>query len=160
MGRDEYFAQSAEKICSHCGGRISIFDTKIYRYKIVDCGKTYWFCIWSCMEAWRREHEKPTKKGRADKVTVCHHGRYPNRMREIREYFGLERREVFGYIGCSAATYSHFENGVRRIPPKRMARLCEGFGCRPADILSDRFDAAAAENWECRIKKKSTYPPR
>ena len=162
MGRNEIVAFSAEKKCAECGKVFFVPDVKVWRYRILWYGgASKWFCIWSCMEHWRVKHEKPPK----DDGTICHTptyeiGKYPNNLQQIREHFKLSRQDVIAYIHCGVSTYSHLEKGTRVIQPKWVARLCEGFGCRPVDILSDRFDAAAAENWECRIKKKSTYPPR
>lgn len=163
MGRNEIVAFSAEKKCAECGKVFFVPDVKVWKYRIPWYGgASKWFCIWSCMEHWRVKHEKPTKK---DDGTICHTptyeiGKYPNNLQKIREHFELSRQDVIAYIHCGVSTYSHLERGTRVIQPKWVARLCEGFGCRPVDILSDRFDEAAAESWECRIKKKSAYPPR
>ena len=156
-------AYSAEKRCAHCGRLMFILDVKLWAYKIPTSGTSHlWFCCWSCMAAWRREHEKPMKNSRDRKVTRQKYqpGLHPNHIREIREHFGIPREQMTRYLGCSKSTYCHMELGVRRISPERMEEICGAFGCNPEDILTNPFDAAAAEAWECRIKKEITHPTR
>lgn len=161
MNDGVYWACSAYKKCSECGDEKYIDDTRRWVYKITQYSKTKWFCSWRCLCAYRRVHEQPWKP-ESEKVRTPPHnvGTYPNILKEIREYFGLQQIEVAEYIGCGKATYNKIERGVSKIMPQKAAKLSRAYGCKAEDLTAPHFDEAAAEDWDCLIKKKRTDSPR
>ena len=58
-----------------------------------------------------------------------------NRLKEIRLKKGLMIKDACKLIGVSPAYLSQLENGYRQISSKMLKTICEGYKCKPNDIL-------------------------
>lgn len=162
LERSEFNAVSGKRRCCECGKVFFISDMAVWAYRVPSRGSTYkWFCGWGCLCGWRKKHEKRLNDDTyVSKPQTYEPGRFPNNLKEIRQYFGLKTVDLAAYLDCSKSTYFFIENGARPIQPKRMERLCEAYGCQPDDITDRAFDPNTAMLWDCPIKRKSTHPTR
>lgn len=58
-----------------------------------------------------------------------------NRIRELREAYGLTSDELAERVGTSGAQIRRLEQGVRRLTTDWMERLAEALQCSPADFI-------------------------
>lgn len=60
-----------------------------------------------------------------------------NRVRDLREDHDLKQKELAKILGISQWTYSHYENGTRKIPLDILVALADYYHCS-ADYLLGR----------------------
>ena len=51
------------------------------------------------------------------------------RIKCLREDSDIKQKELADYIGISQRTYSHYENGTRKLPLDILIALAEYYGC-------------------------------
>lgn len=130
--------------CAECGCEFVAEDPDKWVYKEICKNGRKMFCTWSCLCARRRKRgSKPISHDYADK-------RYCRIFTDIRLYFSLTLEDCARWLGVSPKTVGTY-NGAQPIPPARLKRLAEGLGCRPEDILADRFEPDVAAQWHCII---------
>lgn len=60
-----------------------------------------------------------------------------NRVKDLREDHDLKQKELAKILGISQRTYSHYENGTRKIPLDILVALADYYHCS-ADYLLGR----------------------
>lgn len=137
------------KKCRHCGVKFTVEDPQRWAYKeVAKSGRTAYFCTWSCLCTYRRAAEAKKTKLPEDADGLKE---YARSLRAIRRYFGLSAADLAEWLGISRYVYQRYDACEKTIPVKHLRRLTEGFGCSFADIITEGFEIAAAEGWECVI---------
>ncbi len=144
---------STEKKCAQCGGYIFVPDVTVWRYKLpTSRGGCHWFCIWSCMEAYRKANEKPPKDP-TKRHSRYAEAKYPNSLRRIQKHFGISLREISDVLGyATTAQVSRVEKGYIPIPQRVIPQMCEMFGCTADDLM--RADIPDDEIMRWKTKKE------
>ena len=57
------------------------------------------------------------------------------RIKGLREDSDIKQKELADYLGISQRTYSHYENGTRKIPLDILIALAEYYGCSTDYLL-------------------------
>ena len=57
------------------------------------------------------------------------------RIKGLREDSDIKQKELADYLGISQRTYSHYENGTRKIPLDILVALAEYYGCSTDYLL-------------------------
>ena len=52
---------TTKRKCYQCGEIFPVEDAKMYAYKEKYHSRTVYFCVWSCLCEFRRQHEKTVK---------------------------------------------------------------------------------------------------
>ncbi len=58
-----------------------------------------------------------------------------SRIRDLREDFDLKQKELADVLGISQRTYSHYENGTRKIPLDILVTLADYYNCSTDYLL-------------------------
>ena len=58
-----------------------------------------------------------------------------SRIRNLREDFDLKQKELADVLGISTRTYSHYENGTRKIPLDILVTLADYYNCSTDYLL-------------------------
>jgi transcriptional regulator with XRE-family HTH domain len=82
----------------------------------------------------RREFGQMRGRGRPPMLTGAR--RYPNRLRELRQYSGLSQQAVAAAAGISGAYYGALERGDKRINADTAERLSKPLRCAAGDLLA------------------------
>lgn len=145
---------SAEKYCAHCGGYIFVPDVTVWKYKLpTSSGGWHWFCIWSCMEAYRKAHIKPPKDP-TKRPSRYAEAKYPNSLRRIRKHFGISQREISDVLGyATTAQVSRVEKGYIPIPQRVIPQMCEMFGCTADDLMRADIPDDEILRWETKKER-------
>jgi Predicted transcriptional regulators len=59
-----------------------------------------------------------------------------SRIKDLREDFDLKQKELADVLGISQRTYSHYENGTRKIPLDILVTLADYYNCSTDYLLS------------------------
>ena len=59
-----------------------------------------------------------------------------SRIKDLREDFDLKQKELADALGISQRTYSHYENGTRKIPLDILVTLADYYNCSTDYLLS------------------------
>ena len=57
------------------------------------------------------------------------------RIKGLREDSDIKQKELADYLGISQRTYSHYENGTRKLPLDILIALAEYYGCSTDYLL-------------------------
>ena len=57
------------------------------------------------------------------------------RIKDLREDSDIKQKELADYLGISQRTYSHYENGTRKLPLDILIALAEYYGCSTDYLL-------------------------
>ncbi len=60
---------------------------------------------------------------------------YITRIKGLREDSDIKQKELADYLGISQRTYSHYENGTRKLPLDILIALAEYYGCSTDYLL-------------------------
>ncbi|NLT51762.1 MAG: helix-turn-helix transcriptional regulator [Ignavibacteria bacterium] len=60
-------------------------------------------------------------------------------IKELREKFKFDQKEIAHYLGVLRETVSYYENGNRNIPVESLVKLADLFGVDLADLYEEDF---------------------
>ena len=126
--------------CKCCGNKFEVTRPKLYAYKRSVYGGMQWFCSWKCICTFDRGDDAPKS--------------FPRQLRKIREMNLIDTQEMADYLGVCVETYRRYEIFDQAMPPERLARCAQGFGCTVEHLISATFDPDAAAKWVCVIPGK------
>lgn len=98
-------------------------------------------------------------RGRGRPPTMTGARRYPNRLRELREAFGLSQQAVAEAAGISGAYYGALERGDKRINADTAARLAPPLHCQVGELLGGGAGASVPLVFAVAAAESEQRPP-
>ena len=70
------------------------------------------------------------------------------KVKEIREKLNISQRELAKEIGVTQSHICYIENGLRQTTVQILCNICNVLGCRPDDLLFEKFEEEPEEELE------------
>ena len=70
------------------------------------------------------------------------------KIKELREKLNISQRELSQQIGVTQSHICYIENGLRQTTVQILCNICNVLGCRPDDLLFEKFEEESEEELE------------